>query len=61
MVLRFAGVEKEVEQNWTSGTSVAAVAVQEVQGTIMGRRVCLVLRLVRSRLGIGMLWGTYQW
>ena len=31
MVLRFAGVEREAEQSWASGTSVAAV---EVQGTL---------------------------
>ena len=31
MVLRFAGVEREAEQSWASGTSVVAV---EVQGTL---------------------------
>ena len=29
--------EREVEQNWTSGTSVAAVAAVEVQGTLYHR------------------------
>ena len=55
MALRFAGVVREVEQNWTSGTSVAAVPVLEVQGTLYHGAACLVLWLVRSRLGIGML------